>query len=294
MNITINSETIDYTLEHESTLGDVVLELEKWLGEGGMQIRSIQTDGAALDLATKDSWNLRSVQDVQSVDVIAVTPMEFAAEKLQSLFQYFSTLRDATDDDASFVSELLLEREGVAALLADSLSSELARTFLIATQNQDGIADWQSGGAAIVTFARDITPVLEDRWQEIMSPQENLTVMTPALRNAIEGLGDVSAFLQSGNDSQAMEHVLTFLELAQKLMRILSVIRERKIADFDTLEIDSVPLAQCQNELNGLLTELSAAIADGDTITIGDLLEYEIGPRFGDIVSLFEEERFFA
>ena len=84
MNITINSETLDYRLESEATLGEVVAELQKWLGDAGMCIRSIDADGSGIDLSMKSSWDHKPVADVGRMEVVAQTPFEFRAEKIAS------------------------------------------------------------------------------------------------------------------------------------------------------------------------------------------------------------------
>ncbi len=278
MHITINSQSIDYTLESESTLGDVVAGIEKWLGESGLQIRSITSDGSSLDLSEKPSWETQPVEEIGSVDVVAVTPFEFLAEKLESLHGYFSTFVEATVVDSPVVSALLEERKAVAELLTTVVGEDTAGRFLDASEPKE------TDISALSEFSREITPVLEDRWLEIAEPEKNLCATIPALRKAISDLSDVSAYLQNGEDSEAMGRVLRFFELAQKLMRLLSSIGEQRIRDLASLRIGSESITECWSTLNGLLSELSAAITDADTITIGDLLEYEIGPRFAELI----------
>jgi len=118
MTITINSQTIDYTLEHESTLGDVVGAIERWLGEAGMQIRSVEHDGNALDISERSEWDVAAVADIGQVDIVAVTPAEFLLEKIQSLHAYFTAIRDEPED-STVTGSLLEERVAVGELIAD-------------------------------------------------------------------------------------------------------------------------------------------------------------------------------
>jgi len=287
MNITINRQEIDYTLENESTLGEVVGEIEKWLGEAGLQIRSIERDGSLLDLSSKTVWNVMSLDDVENVDVVAVTPLEFRAEKLQSLIDYFVAIRDTDEDASEVLASLLEERQAVAELLADAIHGDVARAFYDSSDRSH--ADLDDDSEELMKLAAEIVPVLEDRLREILEPARNLAAAIPALRESILQLGEVSAYLQNGEDSLAMVRVLQFLELAQKVMRVISSIGEQRIADLTNLHVDGAPITEYQIEISGFLSELSAAITDGDTITIGDLLEYEIGPRFTNLVDALEE-----
>jgi len=58
--------------------------------------------------------------------------------------------------------------------------------------------------------------------------------------------------------------------------------------DLDSIEIQGQPLAEHLRELNSFLEESAQALRDGDTVLLGDLLEYELAPRAeleGEIVS---------
>jgi len=62
--------------------------------------------------------------------------------------------------------------------------------------------------------------------------------------------------------------------------------------DLDTLSLDGTPVSQVHTELNAFLEEAAQALADGDCILLGDLLEYELAPRAeleSGIVALLQE-----
>jgi len=49
--------------------------------------------------------------------------------------------------------------------------------------------------------------------------------------------------------------------------------------DLHAVEFDGRPLPKHSDELNGFLHEAAQALQDGDTVLLGDLLEYELAPR---------------
>lgn len=62
--------------------------------------------------------------------------------------------------------------------------------------------------------------------------------------------------------------------------------------DFATLDLSGRPVSALHEELNTVLQEAAQAIQDGDTVLLGDLLEYELAPRAEDevrIVALLQE-----
>jgi hypothetical protein len=47
MIITINGDSIEYTLENENTAGDVIKSLTSWLEESGLILASLRLNGKA-------------------------------------------------------------------------------------------------------------------------------------------------------------------------------------------------------------------------------------------------------
>ena len=278
MTIRINSEPVDITLEQEENLGEVISGIERWLAEESFCIRTISVDSEELDPEGYSQWKNRLVDEIEEIDIFALTPVELRAEKIQSLYDYFRTISESDDTQSELVANLLEEAPAVAELLGDVFSGDIAAEFLAEVKTSDK----EDEPSRLSMFSQNLLPILEDRFVELSDPARILTTTLPRIQESISALADVSAYLQNGEDSKAMTKVVQFFELAQKLIRIGTALRERKIVDPNSLPI--VRLA----DLSGLLSELSNAISDGDTITVGDLLEYEIGPRFSEIVSAYE------
>jgi hypothetical protein len=77
--------------------------------------------------------------------------------------------------------------------------------------------------------------------------------------------------LATGRDRQAMEAVVRFSELCQRLLALLGSLGVPAVGGREPAEFFA--------GLNGVLQELIAAFQARDTVLIGDLLEYEIAPR---------------
>ena len=56
MKIVLNNEEIDFTLEDEKTLGDVLSGIEKWIQKSGFNITSIRANGKTLLLEEEKDW----------------------------------------------------------------------------------------------------------------------------------------------------------------------------------------------------------------------------------------------
>jgi len=85
-----------------------------------------------------------------------------------------------------------------------------------------------------------------------------------------------------------------------QLAEIWGTVKERQLMvaailgiDLDNLEVDGESFKQLHDELNGCLEEAATAIENGDTVSLGDLLEYELAPRAereSTIVALLQEQ----
>ena len=86
----------------------------------------------------------------------------------------------------------------------------------------------------------------------------------------------------------------------QRLAAIWSIIKERELMVANALEIpleglkvEEQTVKEFHNDLNGYLKEATEALKTGDSVLLGDLLEYELAPRAEKeiaIVALLKKE----
>jgi hypothetical protein len=124
--------------------------------------------------------------------------------------------------------------------------------------------------------ARELISRMRDelgrRIEEASRPRDALARRIEELAAARASIGNVSVLLQSGKDRQAMEAVVSFSDLVQRLLAILPFLP---------------PDAERQmlfGEINGVLKELVAAFDARDLVLIGDLFEYEVAPRMDRLI----------
>jgi len=91
-------------------------------------------------------------------------------------------------------------------------------------------------------------------------------------------LEDLPLDIQTGKDARAAETVNTFSNIAEKVFRIIGIL---KLEGFPVGEITvgSMPIAAYITEFGSALRELLTAYEQHDTVLVGDLAEYEMAPR---------------
>ena len=71
MNILINKEPVDVTLEDERTIGDVVIGLCEWLQDNDLIVTSLKIDGEHSTLEMIDKWRERELSAVEQLSITA-------------------------------------------------------------------------------------------------------------------------------------------------------------------------------------------------------------------------------
>ena len=96
MIITINGEKIDYTLETEKTVGDVLGGLADWLQQSGMLIESVHLDGELAPMA-EDEWKEEKIDAVETLAVKALDRRQGRIIQLETARDYFLLLKNSIE-----------------------------------------------------------------------------------------------------------------------------------------------------------------------------------------------------
>lgn len=104
-----------------------------------------------------------------------------------------------------------------------------------------------------------------------------------SLTNLNSQLSEISVLLQSGKDGEACsiinrlaDEMATFVRAA-RLSALFPEIYEK-------ITVDGKDLTSFFEEFSGILKDFEQALAEKDTVTVGDLAEYEISPRLQQII----------
>ena len=284
MNITINGENLDFSLENEKTAGDVADGIASWLEESGMVIGGILLDGESAPLA-ENAWRAIPVEDVHSMDVEAVTLREGVLRRLETARDYFVLLEESAEaGNAEALAELSETYPDLKTILPDLLVGK-GRPSLVPFMEQAlagagfPIAEpSEADNAAIAAEAGKLAVIIEARRKEAADPRKEAASAAAALAALSGELEDVAVLLQTGKDKRAMDTIIRLTELLQALMRSLGWMDRRGTA------------GKIIEDFTGILSELEEALKASDTILIGDLMEYEIKPMLEDLPARLDTE----
>jgi hypothetical protein len=263
MKITIDGQAADITLEKEKNLGDVLGGLGEWLAESGYSLSALRINGKALgSSALAGAFDMA----LDAIDTLDIQTSSLPVLMAEALFDLRQTLGDY--ENASFEERRRIEKgwaEGPAASFLGECIPDIAG---LAAQTLRGEGPAPASLASLV----------EERLRELRDPPLELGGIEALVENTAQRLEDLPLDIQTGRDGRAAETAQLFSTLAEKLFRMLSLLKLEGFIN-DALPVDGMSLQVFIDDFSAALKELLAAYEAKDAVLVGDLAEYELAPR---------------
>ena len=279
MEIRVNEQPLSFSLENERTLGEVVHGLERWLEASQLVVCGVRCgDRELLDLPASE-WSDTPHAQVQLLEITARHATELRLANLQTLREYLQEVRGFAASPEEHGAEELLRGY---PLFADSLrhhfsEAEIGAQLAGLSALGEGARPAELTGLApeslkgLEAAASGLAQRIDARLRELEDPRAALRSLSGELEAAAAGISEVSLLLATGRDRQAMEAIVRFSELSQRLLALLGPAAVPQLGGLEPPVFFG--------ELNRVLRELIGALSARDTVLIGDLLEYEVAPR---------------
>jgi hypothetical protein len=268
MDIYIDGNMLDVTLETEQTVGDLFVSLEKWLSDTGFRFAAFELDGKNIHASDVEKAFSTNLCDVTRIEVRTASVTQLYAEALLDT-AFFLNKYAATDTEGNGKDEI-----------TDEWKASSGRSFLLkdhpvfAHKTDDYFFQGKGDGAKL-------GEEIAERLHEITNPQAALLSMKEKVYDITARLEVISLNMQTGKDREATETVYMFSQTAEKLFRIISLIPA--VANN----------AECRTffeEFTGVLKEFFAAYKAQDSVLTGDLAEYEVSPRLIELYDRLQEK----
>ena len=290
MKIYINQDEIDFTFENESTLGDIYNSIESWLTPQGFSITEMNLDGKEYFISEKKDWEEASFSGREEIHFTALTLPQLKVQNMKTLLEYTQMFQNSLKEgNLSLMNELLKEYkyiEGSFEILLDDNSHAIQKHMetLLSTNGflPEGDRSEQNVKNVLEGFIM-LGAVIQGRIEELVDPVKAGNETYDSIQSILPEMEEVSLMLQTGKDKKAMEIIIRFSELFQKLLRIYANIPEEKIHTEQRQE-----LKQFVSEMSKVLKELAEAFSNEDSVLLGDLMEYEIMPRMEAFPRFFD------
>jgi hypothetical protein len=265
MQIKINDQPLDFTLERDETLGEVVQELKSWLKGSDLVLYSVKHHDQDLLASPAEQWEGTTHREVDELAVTVRPAAELRLENLSTVIEYL----------------VLLDRclEGAS----DAGLAELTPGFAAMAESVARVAPGEPALQRLSSLIGDGAADSLGAWpqERVREAREAIGRLQALVRRRLGRYGDPRAAARElaaalAGFREAMDAIIRFSDLLQEVGRVLHALgaTERTLP-----ALGGLSMRQFYTDMNGFLTELLEAFTAQDSVLIGDLMEYEVAPR---------------
>jgi hypothetical protein len=255
MVIHVNRQFLNFNLENEKNLKDILLSLEEWVAENGEIIQQVLVDDINIQLETETKELQRTVSSIGKIEV-------FTAKKEQHAIETVSTLT-----------------EFIRIIMGDYLRAEGTESY---EDIMEGLQLVYEGIVEVVKVFGINDLFIIDR------EKRSLRSVLGEMRALYEKY-EKKYIDKEGKD--AFEAVLnTLFFLCSKLIK-WGVVKNMK--KFPMVQSDK-KAEYLFADIHSRLEDVSEALKQGDMISVGDVLEYETKPLFEELIEFFGQIKDFT
>lgn len=267
MTITINDQPVDFSLDTETTFGDLLASLQDWARSQDSTVLGALADGkaAAPDLA---------LDRVSRVDVEVVSNADRDDAQTEVVVGYLDeVVRAAEAGDRTALEAWAAEWPSVRTRLPDLVGSGPAvagPTALLDLPWDESVAAPAQLLAAEARRFRD----------EKARPEAVVARVLDELDAWRRVQGTLAGLFQKGQDAEAFGLLVGLFTAWETLGRVAPTVLVRQgrgVTGWASVQAEVAPFFQ----------EIEAALGAQDYILVTDLLEYEVAPRLVGLRSLF-------
>lgn len=275
MTITINGNAIDYTLENEKTLHDVLLALSSWMQEQDMVMRSVKIDGIRIELTDRMALSHHSLESIDHLNIHAISTLESQIFQIQTAQGFFQLLSNAIKShDKENMTHLLQYYDDLRNVILPNILE--LESFITIRQNPQEYLDDPEKSKQILSAIDDIISVLKQHQRKMINEEKadkNPISIAKKLADLAHNLDDVALQLQTGRDQSAMATIILLTELLHNFYHILE----------DSSNEENIVISEefgaTLSQIKEILSQMEEAMKVNDSVLIGDLLEYELKPQ---------------
>jgi hypothetical protein len=282
MTITVNGAPLALEAGETGSLGEVLADADELIDKAGSVIVSLRVDGREIDAELYAACSERPVSTVGSVEIQAEDAAAIKQRALETLIELLAIAKRSSSSAAAEADWAGLRastgdmRDAFAGLFAaDELSFVQLFSELL---ERSGDAPSEGAREEIASQSDKLTALFGERLSELRSPVAEMRAAAAIFDGRAPELADIPVLLQTGKEGEAMKTVLFFIEIFNKVIRIIPELRRCGV-DTSSIAVDGAAMPQFYGDFNGVLRQLTEAFEHKDAVLIGDLAEYEILPR---------------
>jgi hypothetical protein len=318
MEIQINGHPIDFTIEGEQSLDQLVGSIAQWARERDLIFTEAWVDDEKHPV---DGMPGTPLDKVGTVNCVIMSRAELVINSINEATDYCVRLADfmektgagdkATRDDIEemksgvdwlvevMIKILSLLSVDIASLkyrdrTATELFNELKEfRIALARVTPDGTASLFGSGKDIIIAFRDLLRIvlLGDNMRNtilcsIDSPDTVMAMLDGVIRELpeqVKNLEDAAIAYQSGRDGEGSSRIESFIDYVYRYFRMSHQVGPVFNADVSAITHGGMTLIEKNASINELLNQMLGTLENNDIISLSDILEYELKPALEGI-----------
>lgn len=272
MNVTLNGNPFDVTVERERTLGELLAGVESWLESSRFSVSAFSLNGKAVPVGEVEEACATDLDEIDTLDIRASSWSELLLEALAESARCLEDAERGNEEEAATRFD-----SGAASGFLAGGERDLHRRIREALR--DGTE---------AERREALRRELADRMREIADPAAELVRVRERIADVAERLEAVPLELQTGKDAAAARTIGDFASLAETMLRLIPLAEAAGLS-LSAKTVDGSAFSDFMDELTTALRELAAGYENGDAILVGDLAEYELAPRLRTLAAALAE-----
>ena len=320
MQIFINETEVDFTLENEASLFEVVASIDGWLMGQNALMLSVAVDDKEIPPVELQFLNSVPPGDAEKIAVLSLPVEGIENEQLQTTLAYIHRLihsiinsREEVMQTPSLegclwltetvsllirmhVFELVVFRKDLETLQAERVYIDDTVNAAAAVEAQERVRiltdDFFQRLLQYCAIAREM---LSDVVRKMTRPvsEASLKRLESVYQAVAKTVGDVSEMLQTGKEQEALSVVEQTAMMLDMFFFEVRRMSDASLIDVAAIAQDGVSLQQWNDELLPVAREIIEALENNDTVLLGDLFEYELKeklPVMGEFIAILQAQ----
>ena len=209
MKIFVNDVDLDFKLEEEKDLSQVIRAVREWLLNEGHFLQTINVDGTDISEKPENEWSNLSLDSISRIDFKSVNGLELRLHYLHTLHQFFTLLKRSLEEKSlmllkqtmknynvirDYLSIIFPPEKAGASTLADKVDNFLKESGITEAEALPGNTN------EILQLIVSLTVIISELIREITLPLNEIMNAADLLKKLIPEMEKVSVKLQTGKD----------------------------------------------------------------------------------------------
>lgn len=256
MEILINNVNIDFELQNEKKSGEILSALEEELSKNCQTICSFQINDSEANNMDFTGLLEIPVSEIKRIVIYTKPLAEMCLVAVEDMIAELNSDSPETGKLEGKISYLMTVNHLVFGQVKTLVEKKL----------------YNEGKKLLVTLSE----VLKNPLGYLKNCTDRLEVLLPNLE-------EIPVFFQTGKDREVIQTIAVFSDLVLNLIRALGLLNTVSIGILPD-KIGEDDFKTFMENYNNVLVEFTDAFSSGDTVLTGDIAEYEILPKTGDLI----------